>query len=50
MLKFLRSREENQEEVSHRLACQIRLEPGLHGLRITPDPIKPRPLNQENKP
>jgi ferredoxin len=49
MLRFLRSREENQAEVNHRLACQIVLEPALSGLRITPDPIKPRPLNKENK-
>jgi len=49
MLKFLRSREEDTAEVNHRLACQIVLEPSLSGLRITPDPIKPRPLNKENK-
>ncbi len=49
MLKFLRSREENQQEVNHRLACQIRLDESLSGLRVTPDPVIPRPLNQENK-
>ncbi len=49
MLKFLRSREADQQEVNHRLACQIVLEPSLNGLRITPDPIKPRPLKQENR-
>jgi 2Fe-2S ferredoxin len=49
MLKFLSSREENIEAVNHRLACQIVLEPALSGLRITPDPVKPRPLNKENK-
>jgi ferredoxin len=49
MLKFLRSREENTEAVNHRLACQIVLEPALSGLPITPDPVKPRPLNKENK-
>ncbi len=48
MLKFLRSREENQEPANHRLACQIVLDPSLSGLRITPDPIIPRPLNKEN--
>jgi 2Fe-2S ferredoxin len=48
MLKFLRSREENQEPANHRLACQIILDPSLSGLRITPDPIIPRPLNKEN--
>jgi 2Fe-2S ferredoxin len=48
MLKFLRSREENQEPANHRLACQIILEESLSGLRITPDPIIPRPLNKEN--
>jgi ferredoxin len=48
MLTFLRSREENTAAVNHRLACQIVLEPSLAGLRITPDPIKPRPLNKEN--
>ncbi len=47
MLKFLRSREENQEAANHRLACQIVLDPSLSGLRITPDPIIPRPLNKE---
>jgi ferredoxin len=50
MLKFLRSREENQEPVNHRLACQIILDPSLSGLRITPDPVTPRPLNKENNP
>ena len=50
MLKFLRSREENQEEVNHRLACQIILEDSLSGLRFTPDPVLPRPLNKEIKP
>jgi 2Fe-2S ferredoxin len=49
MLRFLKSREENQEPLAHRLACQIVLEPSISGLRITPDPIKPRPLNKENK-
>jgi len=49
MLKFLRSREENQEEVNHRLACQIILENSLTGLRFTPDPVLPRPLNKEIK-
>lgn len=49
MLKFLRSREENQQPANHRLACQIILEESLSGLCITPDPIIPRPLNQENK-
>ncbi len=49
MLKFLRSREENQEEVNHRLACQIILEESLTGLRFTPDPVLPRPLNKEIK-
>ncbi len=48
MLKFLRSREEKQEPANHRLACQIILDPSLSGLRITPDPIIPRPLNKEN--
>jgi 2Fe-2S ferredoxin len=50
MLKFLRSREENQEEVNHRLACQIILEESLTGLRFTPDPVLPRPINKEIKP
>jgi ferredoxin len=50
MLKFLRSREENQQPANHRLACQIILEESLSGLRITPDPIIPRPLNKENTP
>jgi 2Fe-2S ferredoxin len=50
MLKFLRSREANQEEVNHRLACQIILEDSLSGLRFTPDPVLPRPLNKEIKP
>ena len=50
MLKFLRSREANQEEVNHRLACQIILEDSLTGLRFTPDPVLPRPLNKEIKP
>jgi 2Fe-2S ferredoxin len=49
MLKFLRSREENQDEVNHRLACQIILENSLTGLRFTPDPVLPRPLNKEIK-
>jgi 2Fe-2S ferredoxin len=49
MLKFLRSREENQEEVNHRLACQIILEDSLTGLRFTPDPVLPRPINKEIK-
>jgi 2Fe-2S ferredoxin len=49
MLKFLRSREENQQEVNHRLACQIILEDSLSGLRFTPDPVLPRPLNKEIK-
>ena len=49
MLKFLRSREENQEPANHRLACQIVLEASLSGLSITPDPVNPRPLNKENK-
>lgn len=49
MLKFLRLREEDSTEVAHRLACQIVLEPSLSGLRITPDPVKPRALNKENK-
>jgi hypothetical protein len=49
MLKFLRSREANQEAVNHRLACQIILEDSLTGLRFTPDPVLPRPLNKEIK-
>ncbi|MDD2877716.1 MAG: 2Fe-2S iron-sulfur cluster-binding protein [Acidiphilium sp.] len=54
MLRFLRSREANQDEVNHRLACQIVLESRLSGLRITPDPIVPkaptlRPPTQEIK-
>ncbi len=49
MLTYLRSREENQEPVNHRLACQIVLEDSLSGLRFTPDPIIPRPPHQENK-
>jgi 2Fe-2S ferredoxin len=47
MLKFLRSREADTAEIAHRLACQIVLDPSLSGLQFTPDPIKPRPLNQE---
>ena len=47
MLQFLRSREENQEEVNHRLACQVVLDASLSGLRITPDPIIPRPRVKE---
>lgn len=50
LLRFLRSREENQEQANLRLACQIVLDVSLSGLGILPDPIKPRPLNQENKP
>ena len=50
MLKFLRSREENTDEVNHRLACQIILEESLNGLRITPDPVIPRPPTKETKP
>jgi 2Fe-2S ferredoxin len=49
MLKFLRSREENQDEVNHRLACQIILEDSLSGLRLAPDPVLPRPINKEIK-
>jgi 2Fe-2S ferredoxin len=49
MLQFLRSRELNQQPANHRLACQIVLEESLCGLRFTPDPIVPRPLNTENK-
>jgi ferredoxin len=49
MLKFLRSREENQEEVNHRLACQIILDESLTGLRFKPDPIIPRPQTKESK-
>jgi 2Fe-2S ferredoxin len=49
MLKFLRSREANQEAVNHRLACQIILEDSLTGLRFTPDPVLPRPINKEIK-
>ncbi len=49
MLKFLRSREENQEAVNHRLACQIVLKKSLYGLSVKPDPIIPRPLNKEIK-
>lgn len=49
MLKFLRSREENQDEVNHRLACQIILDESLTGLRFRPDPIIPRPSNKEIK-
>jgi ferredoxin len=49
MLKFLRSREEYQGEANHRLACQIVLDESLSGLRVTPDPVIPRPLNTENK-
>ncbi len=47
MLKFLRSREENQTEANHRLACQIILEESLSGLRFTPDPIIPRSVTKE---
>jgi ferredoxin len=50
MLKFLRSREANQEEVNHRLACQIILDESLTGLRFRPDPVIPRPPNKEIKP
>jgi len=50
MLKFLRSREAQQDAVNHRLACQIILDESLTGLRFKPDPIIPRPPNQEIKP